>query len=70
MCSNLLCDLGGKGGASSIPESGHEFLIGVASVGVVIECLNNFGEGGFVNDLSLECVGFGGNGTSQISFSL
>lgn len=71
LSNDLLCDLGGNGGASSSPESGQEFLKGVEpSVGVVIECLSNFGDGGLVSDRSRECVGFGGSGISQISVSL
>lgn len=33
-------------------------------------CLNNFGDGGLVKERSRECVGFGGKGISQTSFSL
>lgn len=65
---NILCDLGGKGGASSMPESGHEFLKGTPSVGVMdMAWRNSLGEGGFVNDRSRECVGLGGKGTSHES---
>lgn len=68
----LLWERGGNGGASSeLPSSGQEFLKGVpVSVGVAVECLNNLGDGGFVKERSLECVGFGGSGISQISVSL
>lgn len=56
---------GGSGGASSAVPSGQEFLRGVVgSVGVAIECLSNLGDGGFVKERSLLCVGFGGSGIS------
>lgn len=67
MENNLLCDLGGKGGASSLLASGQEFRKGTPSVGVPIACLSNLGDGGFVSDLSREWHGFGGRGTSQPS---
>lgn len=66
-----LYDLGGSGGASSKFESGQELRIETfPSVGVVIECLSNRGDGGLVKERSLVCVGLGGKGTSQQSPSL
>lgn len=70
----LLWDLGGNGGASSkLLDSGHEFLDGEprSVVGVIdMACRRNLGDGGLVNDLSLEWFGFGGNGISHGSDSL
>lgn len=67
-----MCDLGGSGGASKQSVSGQEFRKGeVPSVGVMdMACLRSRGDGGFVRDLSLEWVGFGGSGISQGSESL
>lgn len=71
VCLYLLCDLGGRGGASSTPESGQEFLKGeLPSVGVAIEWRSIRGDKGLVKERSRECVGFGGKGISQASESL
>lgn len=71
MWKNLLCERGGRGGASSVVVSGQEFLVGVLdSVGVAVGWRNKRGDGGFVRDRSREWVGFGGKGISQTSVSL
>jgi hypothetical protein len=36
----------------------------IPSVGVIDACLSSLGDGGFVSDLSRECVGLGGSGMS------